>query len=232
MRLLLVILVPAAILLLPFLLLSGTLDAALGGPQLAAFLGSAGSWAWLAGIALLVADLFLPILSTAVMAALGAIYGPLIGGLLAALGSFLGGAVGYVVCRRLGRRAALWLLGERDLRRATALANTHGGWLVALSRAPPLMPEAIACAAGLVGMRPAVFFTALICGALPMGFAFAALGQLGANQPIATLLVPCSCRWRCGRWPGACWRPAGQGIFWSRRNALYPICFYRPLALL
>jgi uncharacterized membrane protein YdjX (TVP38/TMEM64 family) len=189
MRLLLVVLVPAAVLLLPFLLLSGWLDAALGGPQLAAILRDAGDWAWLVGIALLVADLLLPILSTAVMATLGAIYGPLIGGLLAALGSFLGGALGYAVCRRLGRGAALWLLGERDLRRATALANTHGGWLVALSRAPPLMPEAIACAAGLVGMRPAVFFTALLCGALPMGFAFAALGQLGASQPLTTLLV-------------------------------------------
>jgi uncharacterized membrane protein YdjX (TVP38/TMEM64 family) len=189
MRLLLVILVPAVVLLLPFLLLGGWLDAALGGPQLAALLAEAGGWAWLVGIALLVADLALPILSTAVMAALGAVYGPVVGGLIAALGSFLSGAIGYLVCRRIGRRAALWLLGERDLRRATFLADRHGGWLVAVSRAPPLMPEAIACAAGLVGMRPTAFFTALACGALPMGIAFASLGQLGAEQPLTTLLV-------------------------------------------
>jgi uncharacterized membrane protein YdjX (TVP38/TMEM64 family) len=189
MRLLLLLLVPAAVLLVPFLLLSGWLDAALGGPQLAALLADAGLWAWLVGIALLVADLALPILATAVMAALGAIYGPLLGGLLAAIGSFLSGAIAYLLCRRLGQRAALWLLGERELRRATALANRHGGWLVALSRAPPLLPEAVACAAGLAGMRPAPFFAALLCGAVPMGFAFAALGKLGSGQPIATILV-------------------------------------------
>ena len=189
MRLLLVILVPALILLLPFLVLGGSLDAALGGPQLTALLAEAGGWAWLVGIALLVADLVLPILSTAVMAALGAVYGTVVGGLIDALGSFLSGTIGYVVCRRLGRRAALWLLGERDLRRATLLADRHGGWLVAVSRAPPLMPEAVACAAGLVGMRPVVFFTALACGALPMGIAFASLGQLGAERPLTTLLV-------------------------------------------
>jgi uncharacterized membrane protein YdjX (TVP38/TMEM64 family) len=189
MRLLLVLAVPALVLLVPFLLLGGWLDAVLGGPQLAALMADAGGWAWAVGLTLLIADLVLPILSTAVMAALGAIYGPLLGGLVAALGSFLGGGIGYLVCRRFGRRAALWLLGERDLRRATLLADRHGGWLVAVSRAPPLMPEAVACAAGLVGMRPLTFFTALACGALPMGLAFATLGELGADRPLATLLV-------------------------------------------
>lgn len=189
MRLLLILVAPAVVLLLPFLLLGGRLDAALGGPQLAALLAASGSWAWLVGIGLLVADLVLPVPATGVMAALGVAYGPWQGGLVAALGSFLAGATGYLACRRLGRGAALWLLGERELSRATVLADRHGGWLVAASRVLPLLPEAVACAAGLVAMRPAVFFTALACGAVPMALAFATLGALGADRPLATLLL-------------------------------------------
>lgn len=189
MRLLLVLLLPAAILLLPFLLVGDRLDAALGGPRLVELLAAAGSWAWVAGIALLVGDLVLPIPASGVMAALGIVYGPWLGGLIGAAGSFLSGSLGYLFCRRLGRQAALWLVGERDLRRGTELADRHGGWLVAASRALPLLPETVACAAGLVRMRPTTFFAALACGALPMGVAFATLGSLGANRPLASIAV-------------------------------------------
>ena len=44
------------------------------------------SWAWALGIALIWADLVLPIPQTAVIAALGIIYGTLLGGLLGSLG--------------------------------------------------------------------------------------------------------------------------------------------------
>jgi len=48
-----------------------------GGPS--AWLSSYGDYAWAAAIALLIADLALPVPTTAVMAALGIIYGPLLG---------------------------------------------------------------------------------------------------------------------------------------------------------
>ncbi len=189
MRLLLVLLLPAAVLLLPFLLVGDRLDAALGGPRLVELLAAAGSWAWVVGIALLVGDLILPIPASGVMAALGIVYGPWLGGVIAAAGSFLAGSLGYLLCRGLGQRAASWLLGQRDLRRGTELADRHGGWLAAASRALPLLPETVACAAGLVRMRPAVFFAALACGAVPTGLAFATLGSLGADRPLASIAV-------------------------------------------
>lgn len=189
MRLLLVLLVPAAILVLPFLALGGWLDAALGGPQLTAMLAAAGGWAWLAGIGLLLADLVLPVPASGVMAALGAVYGPIRGGLVAAAGSFLAGATGYLLCCRLGQPAARWLLGPDELDRARRLSAELGGWLVAGSRALPLLPEAVACAAGLVAMPARRFFMALACGALPMGLVFATLGHLGADRPLASILL-------------------------------------------
>jgi hypothetical protein len=54
-----------------------------------------GSWAWALGIVLIWADQLLPIPQTAVIAALGIIYGTLVGGLLGSLGLITGGLFGY-----------------------------------------------------------------------------------------------------------------------------------------
>ena len=53
------------------------------------------SWAWALGIALIWADLLLPVPQTAVIAALGIIYGTLLGGLLGSLGLITSGLLGY-----------------------------------------------------------------------------------------------------------------------------------------
>jgi uncharacterized membrane protein YdjX (TVP38/TMEM64 family) len=52
-------------------------------------------WAWAVGIALIWADLVLPIPQTGAIAALGIIYGTLLGGLLGSLGLITGGLLGY-----------------------------------------------------------------------------------------------------------------------------------------
>ena len=189
LRPILLIVLLALALILPFLALGNRLDMLLGGPELAALFARAGGWAWLAGLALLVADLVLPVPATGVMAALGVAYGPVTGGLLGATGSFIAGALGYLACRSLSGRSLARLLGPSDLERARRLSCNIGGWLVAGSRALPLLPEIVACAAGLVRMPPQRFFPALACGALPTGLAFATLGHLGSDRPIATLLA-------------------------------------------
>ena len=53
-----------------------------------------GSWSWAVGVGLIWADLVLPIPQTAVIAALGIIYGSLLGGLLGSLGLITSGLVG------------------------------------------------------------------------------------------------------------------------------------------
>ena len=55
------------------------------------WLESAGPWAWAAGFALLVGDLFLPVPGTIVISALGLIYGVLLGGLVASAGLMAAG---------------------------------------------------------------------------------------------------------------------------------------------
>ncbi len=150
-----------------------------------------GSWAWVAGITLLVTDIVLPVPSTVVMSALGWMYGWCLGGLVAATGSMLSGVIAYVACRWLGRSAARWIAGEEGLRRGEEIFAKRGGWLVALSRWMPVLPEAVACLAGLSRMRCRVFFLALACGSIPTGFAFAAIGHLGQSEPGWAVALSC-----------------------------------------
>lgn len=168
---------------LPFLIWGQEFEAALSLEGVRAWLETYGAWAWLAGIMLLVADIVLPIPGTVVMSALGWKYGWLLGGCIAATGSILSGATAFFLCRWCGRSAARWIAGEEGLRKGERLFEQRGGWLVALSRWTPVLPEAVACLAGLCGMKRRVFLPALACGSLPLGFAFAAIGHMGHESP-------------------------------------------------
>ncbi|MES2595348.1 MAG: VTT domain-containing protein [Verrucomicrobiota bacterium] len=181
--LLIILVLILAGILVPFAIWGERFDAALSLEGTRAWISQYGEWAGLAGVLLLVADILLPVPSTVVMSALGLTYGWFIGGLLASAGSFLAGLIAYGACRWLGRPAALWLAGEDGLRQGEALFARRGGWLVALSRWMPVLPEAISCLAGLVRMNLRVYLVSLACGSLPVGFAFAAIGALGSSHP-------------------------------------------------
>ncbi len=159
-----------------------------------AWLEGAGPWAWAAGIALLGSDLALPVPSTVVISALGYIYGTFVGGLVAAAGLMLVGMTGYGLGWLFGERFARRWLGEQDYEKGRRLFANGGGWVVALSRALPILPEVISCTAGLVRMSFRRFATALACGSVPMGFLFAAIGRAGHDAPGwafgLSLLVP------------------------------------------
>lgn len=148
-----------------------------------AYLERSGPYAWLAGWLLLLSDIVLPVPGTVVMSALGFLYGTLLGGLLAAAGSMLSGITAYGICRVMGERGARRILGEKDYRRGHDWFEHGGGWLVCLSRALPILPEVVACTAGLVRMPFKRFAVALACGSLPMGVVFAAIGSAGHDRP-------------------------------------------------
>jgi uncharacterized membrane protein YdjX (TVP38/TMEM64 family) len=173
----------------PFVIWGARFDATFSLEGARGWMEQYGRWAWLAGIALLVADIVLPIPSTVVMSAIGWMYGWWWGGLICTAGSMLSGIVAYVMCRILGRPAAKWIAGEDGLMRGSELFAKGGGWLVALSRWTPVLPEAVACLAGIVRMPWRVFLLALFCGSLPLGFAFAAIGQVGQDSPGLALLL-------------------------------------------
>jgi uncharacterized membrane protein YdjX (TVP38/TMEM64 family) len=147
------------------------------------WLEETGPWAWAAGLMLLVGDLVLPVPGTIVCSALGYLYGILIGGVIASAGLMAAGIAGYGLGRLCGEGFARRWLGERDYEKGHRLFTNGGGWVVALSRAVPILPEVISCTAGLVRMPFQRFVLALACGSVPMGFLFAAIGSAGHDAP-------------------------------------------------
>jgi len=153
------------------------------------WLEGTGSWAWAAGIGLLASDIVLPVPGTVISSALGYIYGTFVGGVVATVGLVAAGLLGYGAGRCFGGRFARKILGDRDFEKGERLFAKGGGWIVALSRSLPILPEVISCTAGLVRMPFRNFVIALFCGAAPMGFAFAAVGSAGREAPVWALAL-------------------------------------------
>ncbi len=184
-RFVLLVLLLALVVLIPFLVWGDGMERAWTMTRLEGF----GHWAWLVGWALLVGDLLLPMPSTVVMSGLGYVYGVWLGGLLAAMGAFGSAMVGYGVCRILGETAMRRLLGSDGLAEGRRLFEKGGPWVVALSRCLPILAEVVACLAGMTRMPWTRFAWAAACGCVPLGFVYAAVGAWGWEQPFLALVI-------------------------------------------
>lgn len=148
------------------------------------------AWAWAVGIALIWADLVLPVPQTVVIAALGIIYGTVLGGLFGSVGLITGGLLGYVLMLTSARRMVKRFVGRRSLNTMESLFERAGAWAIVLTRSLPYsIPEAMVFLAGLAGMPLGRFTAALAVGSVPTAFAFAAIGAGWADQPILALAV-------------------------------------------
>jgi uncharacterized membrane protein YdjX (TVP38/TMEM64 family) len=146
------------------------------------------SWAWTLGIALIWADVVLPVPQTAVIAALGIIYGTLLGALLGSLGLITGGLLGYLLMLTSARRYVQRFVGPQSLHKLERLFDQGGAWAIVLTRSLPYsVPEAMVFLAGLAGMPTGKFVAALTIGSVPTAFVFAAIGAGWAHQPILAL---------------------------------------------
>jgi len=149
-----------------------------------------GRWAWALGIALIWVDLLLPIPQAAVIAALGVVYGALLGGLLGSVGLITGGLLGYGLMFTSARRLLQRFTRPQSLHRMESLFDRSGAWAIVLTRSLPYsVPEAVVFLAGLAGMPIARFAGALTVGSVPTAFAFAAIGAGWADQPLMVLVV-------------------------------------------
>jgi len=148
------------------------------------------AWAWAVGIALIWADLVLPVPQTVVIAALGIIYGTVLGGLLGSVGLITGGLLGYVPMLTSARRMVKYFVSPQSLKKMDRLFERAGAWAIVLTRSLPYsVPEAIVFLAGLAGMPMGKFTMALTVGSVPTAFAFAAIGAGWADEPILALIV-------------------------------------------
>ncbi|HZA75099.1 MAG TPA: VTT domain-containing protein [Acidimicrobiales bacterium] len=153
-------------------------------------LSDLGTWAWAAGIALIVADLVLPVPQASVITALGAIYGLALGTLLGTAGLILAGVCGYALMWTPLRRVSLRLLSGRSPKAIAALSNRAGPWGIALSRSLPYsVPEVIVCLAALGRMPLRTFLLSLSAGSFPAALLFAGIGAGWSRDPILALAI-------------------------------------------
>jgi uncharacterized membrane protein YdjX (TVP38/TMEM64 family) len=138
-------------------------------------------------VGLLLIDILLPVPSSLVMLASGALFGVVGGAALSLAGSLAGEWLGFELVRRYGRATAERLVGDVDLDRMQHLMARHGAVAVAVTRALPVVMETLSVVAGLSGMRRSTFLLASLLGTTPIVIVYA---WAGANARETGNLVP------------------------------------------
>lgn len=131
------------------------------------------------GIGLLVLDVLLPVPSSLVMTAHGALFGWPLGTLLSLLGGV--GAVAFAF--GLGRRGSRWvarLVGD-DRARVDKMLHQYGGLAIIASRPVPLLAETVALLAGTSSMRWRTALVAALLGNLAPALLYALTGAAAAS---------------------------------------------------
>jgi uncharacterized membrane protein YdjX (TVP38/TMEM64 family) len=140
-----------------------------------AYLGRGGIFAAALSFSLLVADVFLPVPSSIVMIANGALFGVATGTALSLAGSLGAAALGFAVGRRSGRLIERLVSADEKLR-ADALLARWGALAIVVTRPLPLLAETVAILAGASPLGWGALLGATFAGALPPCLLYALTG--------------------------------------------------------
>jgi uncharacterized membrane protein YdjX (TVP38/TMEM64 family) len=145
-------------------------------------LGERATWpAALLGVALLVADVVLPVPASGVMVAQGAAFGFVLGALLSLVGGTGATLAAYLLGRR-SRRLINRLVSADQQLRAARMLEKHGMWAIVATRPVPMLAETVAILAGAsTGMPWWKVAAAGALGNLLPAVAYAAAGAYAAT---------------------------------------------------
>ncbi len=141
----------------------------------------------LLGVGLLVVDSVLPVPSSLVMIAHGALFGVVIGTLLSLVGRLGFAVVGFAIGRR-GGRLLTRLVSPAEHARADALLQRWGLLAIVLTRPVPLLAETAAVLAGASRLAWGPFAFAALVGSLPEALLYALAGSVAATFHNAALV--------------------------------------------
>ena len=162
-------------------------------PLIAGWMARAGTGSALVMIALLGADLFLPIPSSLIMVLSGAAFGVMWGSMLSLVGSVGGEWLGFELVRRYRHRAAEKIVGDEELERLARVFDRHGMSVVVVTRALPVVMETMSVVAGLSKMSRSSFLLASLIGTAPIVVVYAYAGavsrQTGSLVPAIVMLI-------------------------------------------
>lgn len=162
-----------------------------------------GAFAAMVGVGLLVVDVALPVPSSLVMVAHGALFGVVVGTLISVLGSTGAALVGFAVGRR-GGPLLFRLVGCRERARSDALSRRWGTLAIIVTRPVPLLAETTAVMAGASPLGWGRVALAALAGSLPGALLYALTGAVAASFGGAALvfglvLVVAGLSWLVGR---------------------------------
>lgn len=168
------------------------------------WLAERGWIAALAGVGLLVADVLLPVPSSLVMIANGALFGVAAGTALSLAGSMGAALAGFLLGRR-GSALVARFVPEDERRRAGALLQRWGDLAIVVSRPVPILAETVAVLAGTSPLGWGRMTAAALAGSLPAALIYAATGAAAATlgdtaAVFALVLLVAGVFWLVGRW--------------------------------
>ena len=139
------------------------------------------------GIGLLVGDVLLPVPSSLVMIAHGALFGVTVGSLVSLIGVQGGAAVGFALGRRGGDRIHR-IVSAEERRRADQLLERWGVLAVVVTRPVPIMAETVAILAGTSPLSWRRFLLASLLGNLSPCVLYAVTGATAARLDSAVFV--------------------------------------------
>jgi uncharacterized membrane protein YdjX (TVP38/TMEM64 family) len=125
---------------------------------------------------LLAGDIVLPVPSSLVSTAAGAMLGFWSGLLTSWVGMMVSCQVGYALGARAGGATLRRVAGESELARVARASERHGHWFLLLFRGVPVLAEASVVFAGLSRMPPRRFLSLCALSNLGCSASYAALG--------------------------------------------------------
>ena len=143
-------------------------------------IGVYGISAALAGVGLLIADVILPIPSSLIMVANGALFGVLMGTILSLVGGLGAALVGFALGRSSTPVVARWISPE-ERSQANRLLENWGMLAIILTRPIPLLAETTAIVAGMSAMKLRSVALAAAAGVVPSALLYAITGATAMN---------------------------------------------------
>jgi uncharacterized membrane protein YdjX (TVP38/TMEM64 family) len=139
------------------------------------------------GVGLLIADVVLPVPSSIVMVAHGALFGVWWGTMLSLLGSVGAAVFGFAIGRRGGALLER-VVTPAERERATSNLARWGTHAIIVTRPVPLLAETVAIMAGASSMSWRAIIVASIAGSLPPSLLYALTGAAVANLQNTALM--------------------------------------------
>ena len=139
------------------------------------------------GVGLLIADVLLPVPSSLVMVAHGALFGVALGTLLSLLGSACAALFGFAIGRRGGKLLELVVTRE-ERTRADSLLARWGALAIIVTRPVPVLAETVAIMAGASSLSWSNIVLASLAGSVPPALLYALTGAAVANFQSTALM--------------------------------------------